>query len=490
MPGVTPPSRHLAVRRLALAAVLSLGLVATTLVVGGGDVVVADKRRAEQVAVPKATCGTGSRPEPGIAGRAPAADFASGRALRGYTCNTRRVGGLPGAAGYKVHRMKDRQGNVCAYYDVARLFPLGLLEQGLGGAGVAVVDMNRPRRPVRTATLTTPAMLSPHESLSLHRGRGLLVAVMGTLATAPGVIDVYDVKEDCRNPRLLSSSPVGIMGHESGFSPDGRTFYASALVGQTITAVDLSNPRLPRTLTTIPGILGHGVRTSRDGRTLYVADLGAPDAERLTNGGLRIYDVSEIQDREPLARAREIAAYTWPDLAIPQVPEPMRIRGRDYLLMVDEFTEMAMEPEMGEYDPTRPPAIARIIDVDDPANPREVSALRLEVHLEKNRKGPQRDDPGAQDLLGGYVSHYCSVPRHRNPQLVACGYIGSGLRIFDVRRPRAPREVAYFNKPGPEGASAFAQPAWDRERRQVWYTDGSTGFHAVRIAKRVWPKGL
>ena len=44
-----------------------------------------------------------------------------------------------------------------------------------------------------------------------------------TPATAPGVVDVYDVSQDCRHPVLKSSTPLGVLGHESGFSPDGRT---------------------------------------------------------------------------------------------------------------------------------------------------------------------------------------------------------------------------------------------------------------------------
>ena len=481
---------RLAVRRLVLAIGIALAVVATALTLAGEDRVVAADRSGALHALPKAKCGPGSRPEPGVAGRVPKAHFTSGRAQKGYTCNTRAVGHLGRTGGFKVLRYQDAEGRRCAYYDVHRTFPVGLLETGLMGIGTAVVDMTNPRKPRRTRTLITPGMLSPHESLLLHEKRGLLVAVTGTLLTAPGMLDVYDVSKDCRNPRLLSSTPAGFLGHESGLSPDGRTFYASALIGFTITAVDLTNPRLPVPLTTINGVLSHGVRTSPDGRTLYVADLGMPNAKRLTTGGLRIFDVSQIQDRKPFARAREIGSYTWKDLAIPQVPEPMRIKGHDYVLMVDEFTELAFGPEIATYDPDRPAAVARIINVDDPQRPFEVSALRLQSQIPKNRRGPQRDDPGAQSLMGGYTAHYCGIPRYRNPMRAACSYIGSGLRIFDIRNPRRPREIAYFNRPGPGGGSAFSRPAFDRELRQVWYTDGGTGFWAVRLADRVWPKGL
>jgi hypothetical protein len=87
------------------------------------------------------------------------------------------------------------------------------------------------------------------------------------------------------------------------------------------------------------------------------------------------------------------------------------------------------------------------------------------------------------------------VPRRKDPKLVACSFIASGLRIFDISDPRAPKEVGYFNKPlAPgaepvrEGAHAMSAPAWDLKRKQVWYTDGNTGFYAVRLTNQIAPR--
>jgi hypothetical protein len=60
--------------------------------------------------------------------------------------------------------------------------------------------------------------------------------------------------------------------------------------------------------------------------------------------------------------------------------------------------------------------------------------------------------------------------------------LGSGLRVFDISDVAVPREVAYFNKPGRNGANAMSQPAWDPARDTVRYTDGTSGFYAVRLA--------
>ena len=62
--------------------------------------------------------------------------------------------------------------------------------------GTSFVDMTDPSKPVRTASLVTPAMQSPHESLTLHQGRGLLLADMGYPITRySGAAFKVDVKE-------------------------------------------------------------------------------------------------------------------------------------------------------------------------------------------------------------------------------------------------------------------------------------------------------
>lgn len=178
-------------------------------------------------ATPRADCGPGSMPETGMQGRVAQADHDSGRAALGYTCNTERVGQLtvPNAigtvGGFKVQRYVDSQGRECAYYDTTLLFPTNVLDQI---PGVNVLDMSDPTRPELTARLSTLAMSSPHESLVISQEAGVLAAVLGNLAFAPGIVDVYDISGDCRNPQLRASAPVGFLGHESGMAPDGKTF--------------------------------------------------------------------------------------------------------------------------------------------------------------------------------------------------------------------------------------------------------------------------
>ncbi|MGZ6744303.1 MAG: LVIVD repeat-containing protein [Nocardioides sp.] len=443
-------------------------------------------------ATPQAHCGPGARPETDIQGRVPQRDYDDGRVKRDYRCNTVMVAHQGTTGGFKVIRYRDAQGHVCAYYDSTLLFPKDALFNAGTGLGVVVLDMSDPSHPVKTTTLETPAMDTPHESVLLNQRRGLLGAVSGNPATEPGLLDLYDVRTDCRHPALLSSTPGAVLGHESGFAPDGRTFYASSTGGQTLVALDVSDPTNPVQLYRQAGVNYHGMRLSDDGRTLYVANIGNDQTgARFSNGGLRILDVSEIQDRKPNPQVRIIKDLSWPEHSIPQVPEPFTKNGRQYLLEVDEYANY----DFSSPDQTSAPVgAARIIDVTNPAKAHVVSDLRLQVHQPSARKGPERNDPGANIPVQGYAGHYCSVPTRHDPRLVACSMILSGLRIFDISDLRHPVEAGYHNKvlasnrpdnPTAMGAFAMSQPAWDVQHRSVWYSDGNSGFYVVRLVNGI-----
>ncbi|TMK81799.1 MAG: hypothetical protein E6G46_07090, partial [Actinobacteria bacterium] len=162
-------------------------MTAVVILVASCVVVSASARPAPSAApVPRARCGPGSMPETGAQGRTPAADFASGRAAKGYSCNTTLIGHFGSTGGYKVLRYVDKSGHVCGYYDTTLLFPKDLMTNGAEGLGEYVLDMRDPAHPVHTTTLSTPAMLSPHESVLLNAKRGLLVADMGYPTFNPG----------------------------------------------------------------------------------------------------------------------------------------------------------------------------------------------------------------------------------------------------------------------------------------------------------------
>jgi hypothetical protein len=435
---------------------------------------------------PRARCGPGSRPEPDIQGRVPREEVDAGRADQGYWCNMTRIGHTGDTGGFRVHRYVDKAGRECAYYDTALLFPTNALNLSVDPTGVAVLDMSDPRNPVRTEMLVTPAMQTPHESLNISVQRGILAAVMGNPTQYPGGVDLYDISEDCRHPAPRAAAfPATPFGHESGMAPDGLTFYPSS-GSRNFSAVDISDPRLPRRLWTSGEFSTHGLSISNDGRRAYLASIGE---------GLVIIDTSEIQERKPDPQVREVGRLTWSNMTIPQIPIPVTINGRPYVVEVDEYSTDENGRFTGHGDRV---GAARIIDVSDERRPFVVSNIRLEVHQKENRPAIARDY-GAPNSVQGYAAHYCNVPKTVDPGIVACSMILSGLRVFDIRDPKHPREIAYHVAP-PSHVSetgspvideranwAMSQPAFAPERGEIWYSDGTSGFYALKVDEGVWP---
>jgi hypothetical protein len=431
-----------------------------------------------QVATPRARCAPGSKTEPGIQGRIPA-----GGADDGLACNVTLISHQGTSGGFKTLRYIDDAGHECAFYDTALLFPTNAVNLSGPSLGVAVLDMADPSHPVQTDTLTELPMLSPHESLALNPKRGLLAAVLGNPSTYPGLVSIYDAHADCRHPVLQSTSLVARFGHESGFAPDGRTFYATGTALKAITAIDVTDPKAPHPVWH-GNVLSHGMTLSADGNRAYIAD---------ANGGdMLILDTSEIQARKPDPQAREISRLTWKSASIPQNAIPFTRDGKPYVLEFDEYTQGTLNPSGGDSDVV---GAGRIIDISNEREPHVVSNLRLQVNQPADHKAAA-GDPGTRSPAQGYAAHYCNIPTQVDPKIVACSFIASGLRLFDISDLAAPKEIGYFATPkspatenGYDGSNyAMSQPAFAPARHEVWYSDGASGFYALRVADSVWPK--
>jgi hypothetical protein len=135
--------------------------------------------------------------------------------------------------------------------------------------------------------------------------------------------------------------------------------------------------------------------------------------------------------------------------------------------------------------------------------------VKLEVHLDQNAAYFNAD--GGPSPIFIYDGHYCAVDRNVNPTALGCGYFESGVRVFDIRDPERPKEIAYYNPPAlpnkplygssrynplAEGAPGLwdgtadhcsAQVRFVPERAEIWTQCQDNEFMVLHFTNGVWP---
>ncbi len=504
--------------------------------------------------VPRATCGPEDHPETGLQGQVPAPLRAAG--FEGFNCNLKLIGQSKNDGGnwqtaeYKDKRQiegvdsdetENRLLHTCGYYGSAAP-NASAKTRNPATYGARVVDLTNPKSPELMGYLQSISMLDPWESLRVNEPRKLLVADQAANGGSGPAVDVYDLSRDCRFPQLLASVPVGTgtdggtlapkapFGHEGAFSPDGLTYYVGDTTNKSYHAIDLTDPTKPKHIATFdmktlshpPDLVGntslasHGLSVSDDGNRLYVtspalgtplADLGNPNVSG-TNGFV-ILDTSEVQARVPDPQIKVISEYLFKDGSAAQHTIPVSIRGRPYLIHVDEGGSNGVQgfgggswsaPCLAGYTPF---PMARIVDINDERHPKLASKLIVEVN------DPAKCANVLPDLVGlfafSYGTHYCSVDNRHNATTLACDEFNSGVRVYDIRNPRHPKEIAYYNPAGVSTPSLGSnhqiitkyptgQPDWctaqlhlDAESGTIWSTCQDNGLLMLKFERGVWP---
>jgi hypothetical protein len=335
-----------------------------------------------------------------------------------------------------------------------------------GATGTTVIDASNSASPAVVTRLTTAGMQSNWESMKVHEGRGLLV---GYQSNAP-ILDVYDVKTDCKAPVLKKSFNLGGSGHSGNFSTDGSIYYASSLFTSQVFAVDLTDPANPSVITSTFDRSTHDLFIGKNGTRGYFV---YTQVLNFGSGSLAIMDTSQVQARAAGSKGTLLKEITWADGSASQYPIPITYRGRDYLVMTDELGSGNCN------DPNKPQfGYARIFDIHDEQNPTLVSKIKTEA-----QDPAQCAAATAQaGTFFGVGTHYCNVDRQHDPRLLSCGLWAGGVRLYDIRNPWRPKELAYFNVPGAQ------VPGLTRIRvaeRELWLSTDKT-FYVLALPEAVF----
>jgi hypothetical protein len=471
--------------------------------------------------VPKAHCGPGDHTESGLQGQTTFRERFTGDSERAYNCNLQLVGQYTGQGAYSQDG--PAYAGTCAYYGTDNDIPQQRHH------GVTVIDASDPAHPRVTAYLNdTASALIPHETVQTSERRHLLVVAQ---ADGPGFA-VYDIS-DCRHPVLKANINLpGSQGHMGAFAPDGRTYYLTQNyrgVGGLLYVVDLSNPSHPRELPPWQyqgNGRPHGLELNPagfepgvpEGTQLYAGQQGVADGTGTLAGpdGLVIENVSDYQNRVSHPQIRIISKLFWTDQGIAESMIPVKINDHPYLISTDEGGGAA-GPGGLQGACNRGQALwgyPQIIDVGNEKHPKIIAKLMLQVSDPSNCLQQIKETP--PDYCGGgpcpgtnlppasgsinYSEERCVANDPMNATMLACSFQNAGLRVFDVRDPFHPKEIAYYKPPAVRTAfrpssgswvpgadrTVDKVASWARWRKvgndwELWFVSDGNGFQIVRF---------
>lgn len=428
-------------------------------------------------------CGRRDLPETGVPGDVPMADQRSGRADLGYNCGLAVVG--HSSLGGRGNNANMAWSGDCAY---------------IAGAGVAVVDVSDPADPKHVTTLHTGGTEASLETIHAVDApdRSILVAGRYGIGGAngfPGMapVDVFDVS-DCTRPTLLSTIQFPSNVHNLTLTADGRRVWSTL----PLQAADISDPRRPVLLgSPEPQIAeqsphlqyAHEAWPSPDGTRLYIGNQNPFEVEALL-----VVDI----EGWPARPAQVLGGVSWPAHSL----RPMQIDGKPYLLASDEsivnYAANGCLPD--KLTPFAGVARPAIIDISHEMLPRIRSQLRLPINDPKHC---------VEQLASGVNAsgHYHEVDDPEDTTFAMVSMWNAGLRIFDVRDPDHPREVAYFNpgrfepeapfqgSPGISWATgltglsgldrAWAHTRYRPDTGHLWLTTATGGFWVLELEPQV-----
>jgi hypothetical protein len=442
-------------------------------------------------------CGPGAQPETGLQGQVPAEDQASGRSRRGDRCNLQLVGQTD-------LRMRGANFQLAWYRDCAYVSVVGGSELQSASddstRGVGVVDASNPADPQLVQIVRSPVGDSEHEAIEVNQARGMMVVAVEGLAAR--YLEIYDVSRDCRQPVFKGRFDAGYpIYHGLRISDDGRTVYASdnfrSASGEVLHVLDVSDMSHPKLLKRWDPVQAnplepyaiHDLDVSTDGNRAYLGATPPSDSVGIyltgppSNAGpsLVVLDTTDIQQRRFNPDLRPIGQIHLPNFG--HSIQRATIDGKPYIFLGGET------PVGGSKN--CPWAWGHVIDMSDERNPREVSQIKLEVNEQENCSKIQTDDEV-------YSIHYVGVDDEQNTTKVFYTWYTGGVRVFDVRDPAHPKEIAYFHsppkpstviQPSPLRAGDGQTPDWDsstsmvhyRSADEIWVVSIAGGFQVLKL---------
>ena len=467
-----------------------------------------------------------------IQGDVPKADQQSGRAKLGYNCGLALVSHLD--LGFtKNGKTRPATGNAnmawaghCAYVADGGTLAGPVTPSPVNG--VAVIDVAETGAAKVVDVLREPGTTQVAETIgavTTPSGRSILVVGQygnPKLSPPPVPMDVYDVT-DCAHPRHLATAMWPENIHNLSVTPDGKYVLATMpLQVADISALWDGTAPVAGATYLDPGkkvkYLGD-VEVVMEGAPVGVGPSGdywgdVPAEIRQTQhptttgheawpnndwlkGDRTIFIGSQQPNFENFFVVDLGAWLDRPDGVTPKgAPKTISntsgrahsmrtatIKGVPYLLHSEESigVNKACLPET--FNPFAGAAQPWLTDISDRTQPRLVSQMALAINKPENC-------PAALNSNTSATVHYHDVDNPFATTFVMASMWNAGIRIWDVRDPKQPTEVGYFNPGDVNGdpAATTLDQAWAHVRYvprsgQIWFTTATGGFWVVRVER-------
>jgi hypothetical protein len=357
--------------------------------------------------------------------------------------------------------------------------------------GLSILDVTNPGSPEVVHHLDSPTPNTWH--INLQVAGDILMVANERFIPGWGPVPVTDPWEagvqffDCSEPsapRKLGKWSTSGSGTHRNWYVGGRYAYISAsedgYAGRFLVILDVSDPENPHEAGRwwVPGQAikngetpgwgggGHAGHYTlhgpiADGDTIYCAyeDLG-----------LKILDASDVAHPRLVGELNThppFAGYTHTTLPLP---------GRQLVVAAEETIAYNCDEDQKRI---------WLIDIREPTNP--VSFATLPMPVEPLGEPPWCEKGGR---FGPHNLHENRPAAFQSETLVFNAFFNAGLRVWDIRDPFVPREVAWFIPPPPHRlydvrpnapAAVSSQDVYVDDRGYCFLTDYNAGLYIVEL---------
>ncbi len=370
--------------------------------------------------------------------------------------------------------------NNCWYLYVAHLWHRGW----------SIIDVTEPTAPESSAFIPGPENTW---TIQIQVADGKMITGLERIAPGWGGTDgqsfaegffIFDVSAPTK-PRQLGHFQTSSTGTHRNFYDGGKFVHAAAgapgLSGKIYRIVDIADPAKPREVGrfSLPeqgnGAASGGLKFSChgpahiEGNRAYLS---------YGDGGGIILDVSDLSQPKMISQLafRGITATQGIHTYLP-------LARRKIALINDEAIR-----ENGDENLN----LAGIVDISDEKRPRMMSLFPLP------EPPPESELKNFYEKAGRFGPHNHHHPNHQacledRDDIAYLTYFNAGLRVYDIRDPRQPREIAYFvpadpktrNGLKPSQLVAQSEDVIVDRRGFIYLSDKNHGIHILRLQK-IW----